>query len=86
MQVDALNSGKARDPTLATCVRNIWLLTALYNVTLVTSLVHGVHNTVADLLSRWHNTANNMDKLYKFIPKPIWVNTHLDLMLLNYSI
>ena len=83
--VDALNTGKARDYTLATCVRNIWLLAVLYNVTIVTYHVYGSHNTVADLLSRWHNTVNNIDKLHAFIPNPIWVNTHLDLTLLNYS-
>ena len=35
--VDAMNSGRARDPSLATCVRNIWLLAAMYNITLVTT-------------------------------------------------
>ena len=84
--VDALNSGKARDSTLVTCARNIWLLAALYNVTIVTSHVYGSRNTVADLLSRWHNTVNNIEKLHTFIPNPIWVDTHLDLTLLNYSI
>ena len=84
--VDALNSGRARDTILATCVRNIWLLAALYNVTLVTSHVQGVHNTVADLLSRWHTTTNNVQKLHNFITEPIWVNVHLDLTLLNYNI
>ena len=52
---------------MATCVRNIWLLAALYNVTIVTSHVYGSHNTVADLLSRWHNTVNNIEKLHAFM-------------------
>ena len=84
--VDALNSGRVRDLTLATCVRNIWLLAALYNVTIVTSHVYGIHNTVADLFFRWHGTVNNVVKLYTFIPNPIWIDTHLDLTLLNYDI
>ena len=32
--VEVLKSGKARDPILATCARNIWLLTAIFNIQL----------------------------------------------------
>ena len=58
----------------------------MFNITIVTSHVYGVNNTVADLLSRWHTTADNMRKLHQYIPNPVWVDTHLDLTLLNYSI
>ena len=40
--MDTLNSGRAKDETLATCVCNIWLLAAMFNITLITSHVYGV--------------------------------------------
>ena len=39
--VDTLNSGRATDETLATCAHNIWLLAAMFNITLITSHVYG---------------------------------------------
>ena len=84
--VDTLKSGRAKDETLATCARNIWLLAAMFNITLITSHVYGTKNATADLLSRWGSTSNNVQKLLQYIPNPIWVDTHLDLTLLNYSI
>ena len=30
--VDVLTSGRARDPILASCTRNVWLLTAIFNI------------------------------------------------------
>ena len=84
--VDTLNSGRAKEDTLATCAHNIWLLTAMFNITLITSHVYGVRNATADLLSRWNNTPNNGKKLSQLLTNPIWVDTHLDLTLLNYSI
>ena len=39
--VATLNSCRARDETLATCARNIWLLAAMFNITLITSHVYG---------------------------------------------
>ena len=50
--VDVLSFGKARDSVLATCARNVWLLSAHYNITIVVSHVKGTTNVVADLLSR----------------------------------
>ena len=84
--VDTLNFGRARDDILATCARNVWLLTAMFNITLITTHVYGTKNVIADLLSRWDKTADNVNKLAQHIQKPIWVDTHLDLTLLNYSI
>ena len=84
--MDTLNPGRARDETLATCARNIWLLAAMFNITLIASHVYGVKNGTADLLSRWGSTPNNVQKLVQLLPNPIWVHTHLDLTLLNYSI
>ena len=51
--VQVLTSGGSRDPVLSTCAHNIWLLSAMYNITIQFSHIAGVQNTVADLLSRW---------------------------------
>ena len=50
--VQVLNSGGSRDLILSTCAHIIWLLSALYNITIQFSHIAGVQNTVADLLSR----------------------------------
>ena len=82
--VDTLNSGRARDATLATCARNIWLLTAMFNI---------INLMYMDLKLLWLIYLLDgiiqlgiSEKVYKFIPQPIWVNSQLDLTLLNYSI
>ena len=54
--VQVLTSGGSRDPVLSTCASNIWLLSAVYNITIQFSHIAGVQNTVADLLSRWTNS------------------------------
>ena len=51
--VEVLRSGRARDPILATCARNIWLLTSIFNIQLMVNHIPGVKNEMADLLSRW---------------------------------
>ena len=68
--VDTLNFGRARDDILATCARNIWLLTAMFNITLVTTHVYGTKNVIADLLSRWDKTADNVKKISTIYTKP----------------
>ena len=54
--VEVLRSGRARDPILATCARNIWLLTSIFNIQLIVNYIPGVKNEMADLLSRWLGT------------------------------
>ena len=61
--VQVLTSGGSRDPILSSCARNIWLLSALYNITVQFSHIAGVHNTVADLLSRWTNSRQDVKAL-----------------------
>ena len=84
--VEVLNSGRARDDTLATCARNIWLLSALYNITLNVIHIAGSDNNVADLLSRWKNTSQDYDKIYQQIPNPQWIVPHKNLLLFNDNI
>ena len=45
--MDILGVGRDKDSVLATCARNLWLLTAHYNIALVVSHVEGRESTVA---------------------------------------
>ena len=84
--VQVLTSGGFRDPILSTCSRNIWLLSALYNITIQFSHIAGVQNTAADLLSRWTNTNQDFIALNAHIANPVWMNVHINLILLNHHI
>ena len=84
--VEILKSGKTRDSFLATCARNIWLITAMFNIDIIIIHVPGVNNQVADLLSRWTITCNPQSKLAQLLPQFEWTNTRIDLTKLNYFI
>ena len=82
--VEVLNSGRSRDDTLATCAKNIWLLSAMYNFDILLYHIPGRDNITADLLSRWTNSYEDYTKLYQLVPDPIWIQTNIELTFLNY--
>ena len=84
--VDVLTYRNTRDQMLAMAARKVWLLTAMFNLDLVVSYIKGADNRVADLLSRWHMTADNAIKFSQLVQSPIWIDTHIDITLLNYDI
>ena len=84
--VEVLNGGKAGDEILAACVRNVWLLSALYNIGVNVTHIAGSENNVADLLSTWKNTSEEYHKLQQYIPNPQWIVPYMDLMLFNKEI
>ena len=71
---------------LATCAHNVWLLTAIYNISLTVTHIDGCLNFVADLLSSWTYTQEDLDKLHTFISSPVWMNTHIPLTLFNHDL
>ena len=85
---DILRYGRARDAILATCTRNVWLLTTIYNISLTVTHIDGCNNSVADFLSRWTYTQEDLDKLHTFMSSPVWMNTHYDddLTLFNHDL
>ena len=83
---DVLSFGKATDAVLATCARNVWLLSAIYNITVVVSHNKGTTNVVADLLSRRRCSRENSVMIQELVDAPIWVDTHINLTLLNQDI
>ena len=84
--VDVLRSDKARNAILATCARNVWLLTSLFNIHLTINHISGICNETADLLSRWHVTEVQFKKLSKLVPNYQWILTHLDHTHLNENV
>ena len=44
--VEVLTFGRTRDPIMATCARNIWLLVAMFNVNIVASHITGLDKTL----------------------------------------
>ena len=52
--VDVINSGKARDKFMASCLRELWLEVAMFGFELRAVHLPGVDNRIADSLSRWN--------------------------------
>ena len=50
--LDVLIYGGTRDPVLSTNARNVWLLTAMFNISLVVSHIKGLDNQIADFTHR----------------------------------
>ena len=83
--MDVLSFGRVHDQTLVTCARNVWLMTAVHNISMTICCTEESHNNAADLLSRWKNAPEDILKMNQLVDSPIWINTHFDLTLLNYD-
>ena len=49
-----LNSGSSKDSFKQHYLRQLWFTAALYDCELTARHIPGVHNVLADALSRWH--------------------------------
>ena len=84
--VMVLNSGKTRDLTLAAIARNIFMEAAHFDIFLKTIHIMGVHNDIADSLSRWTISEHFRQKFYKLLPQHIWSQIPNNALILNWSI
>ena len=84
--VEVLLSGKTKDVMLSTCVRNISMLKALFNISIHIEHIPGKQNVIADLLSRFKFDQSSWDLLKTHVSDLVWIPTHADLMCLNYNI
>ena len=69
-----LASGKTKDPFLATCALNMWMVAALADTELKYKHIRGCNSTAADLLSRWRFIVEQYAKLHTPMHDPIWVD------------
>ena len=83
MDVSVLQSGRAHDPFLAACAWNIWYVAALQDIDLSYVHVLGKNNRVADLLSRWTGSRNDISELNHLLTNSVWLHTSLSMLELN---
>ena len=50
--VQVVKTSQTKDPFLAACIRNIWMVTATFDIEIQIDHVKGVNNTISDLLSK----------------------------------
>ena len=84
--VQVLNTGRARDQILATCARNIWLITATYNIEFTFSHISGQIQQHSRLIVPLGVTVDPIKKLQNLLHNYVWIDAHIDLTLLNYNI
>ena len=78
--VSVFNTGGTRDRVMAKYARNIFLWLSAFNIDIQVVHIPGKMNPVVDLLSRWHNTADNVSKLQALIHPVTWIHTSVDLL------
>ena len=79
-------NGYTRDMVLATYVRNMWLLTAKYDIELVVQHVEGKNNVIADVLSRWNGSESNYKVLNIHVKNPKWHRVQEEWFQMDYCI
>ena len=84
--VMVLNSGKTRDLTLAAIARNIFMEVVHFDIFLKTVHIMGVHNEIADSLSRWTISEHFRQKFYQLLPQHVWSQIPNNALTLNWSI
>ena len=84
--VQVLQTGKTRDPFLATVARNIWFESAIGDVSLSYVHIRGKDNKVANTLSRWVGSQDQIACLFSEIKNPTWMVTNPEMLDLNYEI
>lgn len=62
--VSSLNSGRVQDPTLASCLRELWFLAASLEFQLLAVHLSSADNHLANLLSRWHLNPQFQEEFY----------------------
>ena len=78
--VSVLRSGRARDPYLGACARNIWYVSALADMDLQYAHIRGLDNGVADLLSHWTGSPSDFSQLLSQVQDPVWVQVSATLL------
>ena len=71
--VQVVETGKTRDTFLGLCIRNVWLITATWDIQLQIKHIPGVHNVIADTLSRvYSDKPVNLTLLQELQEQYVW--------------
>ena len=84
--VSVLNSGKTQDLALAAIARNIMMDISENDIDLQVIHILGIHNKIADLLSRWYIIKHPGNVLKKFLQNPVWLHVPEHIANLDWSI
>ena len=85
--VQVIQTGRTRDDMLALCLRNIWLISATYDITVTVDHISGKANNIADLLSRIYSVKPVDQNLLKDLQNShIWRKIPIQFFNLDISI
>ena len=84
--VNVLNTGRSQDSLLCTIARNILMSCAHLDIEVNFVHIAGKVNVVADTLSRWTGSIEQLNKLHCVISHPIWCHVDHKLLQLDYNI
>ena len=85
--VQVASSGRTKDPFLGACIRNIWLITATYDIELEIKHIQGSKNILADALSRIYSDKGINYDLFQMLKKScVWEEVHHSLFHLSYLV
>ena len=81
----ALNSGKARDPFLLQCLREILFVCARHEVEVKAVHIPGVDNRLPDLLSRWDLSSSARSQFYQQVREMSVCEVHVPEELFHFT-
>ena len=84
--VNIFTNFKIRDSILMACVRNVWLLAAVYNIDLKVKHIQGVSNVYADILSRWSHYNNQNTLPVRILKTCKWLQPDLNSIVPDFNI
>ena len=85
--VQVVQTSKTKDPFLAACIRNIWMITAVLDIEIEIDHIKGINNTIADLLSRLYSDKAVDSHLFQNLKENYqWFKIPLSLFHLDMSI
>ena len=85
--VHVVATSKTKDPFLGACIRNIWLITAYYEISLQIQHIRGKNNVKADVLSGLYSNKNiHQEVLHDLRTNYIWDDVEPSYFDLNLSL
>ena len=73
-------SGKTRDLHLATCACNVWYASVMSDIEIPYAHIRGSEKGVADILSRWQGTPDQVNYLHSNVKQPIWLSVSYEML------